>query len=66
MWLSKVYQKFVRFLKESWGEFKRVTWPSKKELISSTTVVILFVLFFAIFIGVIDLLLTQIFTIFIR
>ncbi len=66
MWFSKVYQKFVRFLKESWGEFKRVTWPSKKELISSTTVVILFVLFFAIFIGIIDLLLTQIFTIFIR
>ncbi len=66
MWFSKIYQKFVRFLKESWGEFKRVTWPSRRELISSTTVVILFVLFFAVFIGVIDLLLTQIFTIFIR
>ena len=66
MWFSKMYQKFMKFLRESWGEFKRVTWPSKKELISSTTVVILFVLFFAIFIGVIDLLLTQIFTIFIR
>ncbi len=66
MWFSKIYQKFVRFLKESWGEFKRVTWPSRKELISSTTVVILFVLFFAVFIGIIDLLLTQIFTIFIR
>ncbi len=66
MWFSKIYQKFIRFLKESWGEFKRVTWPSKRELISSTTVVILFVLFFAIFIGIIDLLLTQIFTIFIR
>ncbi len=66
MWFSKMYQKFIKFLKESWGEFKRVTWPSKKELISSTTVVILFVLFFAIFIGIIDLLLTQIFTIFIR
>ncbi len=66
MWFSKMYQKFVKFLKESWGEFKRVTWPSKKELISSTTVVILFVLFFAIFIGIIDLLLTQIFTIFIK
>ncbi len=66
MWFSKIYQKFIRFLKESWGEFKRVTWPSRKELISSTTVVILFVLFFAVFIGIIDLLLTQIFTIFIR
>jgi len=66
MWFSRMYQKFVKFLKESWGEFKRVTWPTKKELISSTTVVILFVLFFAVFIGIIDLLLTQIFTIFIK
>lgn len=66
MWFSRMYQKFVKFLKESWGEFKRVAWPTKKELISSTTVVILFVLFFAVFIGIIDLLLTQIFTIFIK
>ena len=66
MWFSRMYQKFVKFLKESWGEFKRVTWPTKKELISSTTVVILFVLFFAVFIGIIDILLTQIFTIFIK
>ena len=66
MWFTNVYQKFMRFLRESWGEFKRVTWPSKKELTSSTSVVLLFILFFDLFIGIADLLLTQIFTIFVK
>ncbi|MBQ9832102.1 MAG: preprotein translocase subunit SecE [Clostridia bacterium] len=43
-----------RFFKDVWGELKKVTWPTKKELVSYTLTVIGFIAIFAVIIGVLD------------
>jgi len=42
------------------GEFGRVIWPTREELVNSTTVIIVFSLGFAVFIGIFDLILSYI------
>jgi preprotein translocase subunit SecE len=46
-------------LKEAWTELKKVTWPTRKELVSYTTVVLVTVTLIAIFFAVIDLGISQ-------
>ncbi len=41
------------------AEIKKVTWPSKKDTYSSTTVVIVLVLICAVFLGGVDMILTR-------
>jgi preprotein translocase subunit SecE len=43
------------FLAEARVELKKVTWPTRKELLSTTAVVILLVLLVAFFLGIVDL-----------
>ena len=47
-------QKVSSFLKEFKTEMKKVTWPGRKETISSTAVVIVTVLFIVVFLGLVD------------
>lgn len=47
-------EKFKRFLKEVVAELRKVTWPTKDELVGSTIVVIVVSLVVAIFIGIVD------------
>jgi len=47
-------EKLKRFLKEVVAELRKVTWPTKDELIGSTIVVIVVSLVVAIFIGIVD------------
>ncbi len=54
------WEKLLRFIREVKVELKKVTWPSKKESIGSTTVVIILVIIVAIFLGLVDLGLAQI------
>jgi preprotein translocase subunit SecE len=35
-----IVKRSIQFLKDAWGELKRVRWPSRKELVSYTTVVL--------------------------
>ncbi|MCD6264767.1 MAG: preprotein translocase subunit SecE [Deltaproteobacteria bacterium] len=44
-----------QFLFDAKVELKKVTWPTKKELISTTAVVIVLVILIAFFLGVVDL-----------
>lgn len=44
----------VKTFKEMWSELKKVTWPSKKELIRQSTVVVVFVLILTVLVGLID------------
>ena len=46
--------KLVQFLKEAKAELKKVNWPTRKELIDSTKVVLLASFLLAAFIGLID------------
>jgi len=43
-----------QFLAEARIELKKVTWPTRKELLSTTAVVILLVLLIAFFLGIVD------------
>jgi len=54
------WEQIKQFLRETKVELKKVTWPSKKELIGSTVVVIIFVLLIAAYFGIIDLIYTTI------
>ena len=54
--------KFTRFLKEVNVELRKVSWPSKDELTGSTIVVIIVSFIVAIFIGIVDKVLTLIVT----
>jgi len=47
-------EKLTKFLKEVQAELRKVTWPSKEELIGSTLVTIVVSLVVAIFIGIVD------------
>ncbi|MFP6590832.1 MAG: preprotein translocase subunit SecE [Candidatus Latescibacterota bacterium] len=42
------------------GEFGRVIWPTRDELVNSTTVVVVFSIAFAVFIGIFDLVLSYV------
>ncbi len=44
-----------QFLFDAKVELKKVTWPTKKELLSTTVVVIVLVILIALFLGIVDL-----------
>ena len=52
--------KAIQFLSEVKGEVKKVTWPSKKEALGGTAVVLVVVFFMALFLGIVDVLLSKI------
>ena len=52
--------KAIQFLSEVKGEVEKVTWPSKKEAMGGTAVVLMVVLIMAVFLGLVDLLLSKI------
>ena len=48
------------FLKDVQAEMKKVSWPSRKDTIASTAVVIVTVILIALFLGLIDLVLSKV------
>ncbi len=51
--------KLIQFIREARIELKKVNWPTRKELIDSTKVVLLTSFLLAAFIGAMDFLLSQ-------
>lgn len=51
-------EKLKKYLKETLAELKKMTWPSKDELVGSTIIVVVVSLIVAIFIGAVDRVLT--------
>ena len=49
--------KVLLFFKESYAELKKVVWPSRQEVVSSTWIVIVSTLIFAGVLGLVDFLL---------
>ena len=52
--------KAIQFLSEVKSEVKRVTWPTKKEAMGGTAVVLVVVFIMALFLGLVDMLLSKI------
>ncbi len=49
-----------QFLYEVKIEFKKITWPTRKETVATTTAVISFTLFIAFYLGLVDAILSKI------
>lgn len=47
--------KSVQFLREVRAELKKVTWPSRKQTVGSTLVVIVLVMIISLFLGMVDI-----------
>jgi preprotein translocase subunit SecE len=55
-----MFEKVVQFLKEVQIELKKVVWPTRKDTIASTTVVLILVIIIAIYLGLVDMGLSRI------
>ncbi len=52
-------KKIKVFILESYGELKKVVWPSRDSVLSSARVVIVSTIVFALFFGLVDFLLSR-------
>lgn len=48
------YKRFINFLKDTKSELKKVTWPSRNEVTSTTIVVIIATVFFGFYLFFMD------------
>ena len=55
-----VVTRLREFVHEVLAEFRKVTWPSRDELINSTSIVIVVTVVLAFFLGVVDISLTKV------
>jgi preprotein translocase subunit SecE len=58
--IKEIFQKIVQFLNGAKAELRKVTWPSKKQTLASTSVVIIIVFIVAIYLGIIDYILAKV------
>lgn len=49
-----IFEKVKQFLKDSKTELRKVTWPTPKQTLASTSVVIIVVVIISVFLGVVD------------
>jgi preprotein translocase subunit SecE len=55
--------RFTLFFRETVGELRKVNWPTRQEAINLTTIVLIVIFVMALFLGVLDLFFSRIFTI---
>jgi preprotein translocase subunit SecE len=55
---AHMFKKIINYIKESYAELKKVVWPTKKETINHTLLVIGISLALAVFLGALDFLFT--------
>jgi len=56
---KNIFDKAIQFLREVKIELKKVTWPSRKQTMGSTVVVIVLVIIISLFLGLVDMGLQQ-------
>jgi preprotein translocase subunit SecE len=57
--VKEVMQKIIQFIKEAKIELKKVTWPTPKQTLASTAVVIIIVFIVSIYLGIVDFVLAK-------
>ena len=57
--IKSILAKIRQFLKETMAELKKVTWPTSKQTLASTSVVIIVVIIVSLILGVVDFGLTR-------
>lgn len=58
-------REFFKFLRDAWDELKLVSWLTRNQMLASTWLVILFVIVFAVYVGLLDWIIGRAFRIFI-
>ena len=58
--LRVMFSKAIGFLTEVRAEVKRVTWPTRREAMGGTAVVVFVVLVMALFLGIVDAILSKV------
>ena len=51
--ISKI-KNYIDYVRDSWGELKKVTWPDKDEVTSFTIVVVIALIIFSTFLWFVD------------
>lgn len=59
------WERFQQYLREVVYELRRVVWPSRKETIGSTSVVLVIVILSGVFLGFVDLILSRLMRLFV-
>jgi preprotein translocase subunit SecE len=62
--IKAIIDRIRQFLRESKVELKKVTWPTPKEALASTSVVLAVVIIVSVFLGLVDFGLTKIIRVF--
>ena len=57
--IKLIMDKVVQFVSQAKAELKKVTWPSRKQTLASTGVVMVIVVVMALYLGIIDLILAK-------
>jgi preprotein translocase subunit SecE len=57
--IKEVIQKITQFIKEAKIELKKVTWPTPKQTMASTAVVIILVFILSVILGIFDFVLAK-------
>jgi preprotein translocase subunit SecE len=57
VWTTAPGKQFFVYAQESWAETKKVVWPSRKETVQTTGLVMVFVFIMAVFLWIVDALL---------
>jgi preprotein translocase subunit SecE len=57
--MNSLFKRTKNFLADVWAEMRKVSWVRRKELLTTTLVVIVFSTIMAIFIGVVDFIFSQ-------
>lgn len=52
-------KKIVKYFRDVVSEVRKVSWPDRKELVNATVAAIIFIVIFAIVVGIVDLILGQ-------
>jgi preprotein translocase subunit SecE len=60
--MTAMYEKAVQFFRDVQSELRKVTFPSRKETLASTTVVIIVVFIIAMYLGLVDFVLSFVIT----
>ncbi|WP_055668476.1 preprotein translocase subunit SecE [Desnuesiella massiliensis] len=63
---SQTQSGLIKFFREVKAEFKRITWPSKKEIKKSTIAVAVFCLLYIVYVGGIDVVFKNLFDLIFR
>ena len=60
--MTAMYEKAVQFFRDVQSEVRKVTFPSRKETLASTAVVLIVVFIIAVYLGLVDFVLSLVIT----